>query len=603
MYFCVAMMKMNEKKSTQFYSTIPLAQTIVLFCQAKNIQHIVISPGSRNAPLTKDFTTNPYFTTYSIVDERAAAFFALGIAQQIKQPVAVVCTSGSALLNYYPAVAEAYYSDIPLVVLSADRMPHRIDIGDGQTIRQTEVFEPHLEAAAYLMPDVSHATQTLLDHPSQRILPSSATKAEVVEQQKSIQQKNEIEINRVLNTALSAKGPVHLNIPFEEPLYETTTDRIELSNCRADASVAEEVSLVGYIDKWNLVKKKMILVGVLPPNSLEQAIVDYLAADPSVTVLTETTSNLSHHSFIQSIDTFIAPLEKSGESLSSFQPELLLTFGGMIVSKKIKNFLRLNPPKTHWHVDEKKAYDTFYCLTKHLPIAPNSFFLALRDKGHDYVQSDYCVRFLAQYNKQRLSGIDYLKKIPFSDLKAFDTIFKQLPKDLYLHLANSSTIRYAQLFQLPPLKGVFCNRGTSGIDGSTSTAMGAAWVNDAPTVFITGDLSFFYDANGLWNNYLKPTTRIIVINNSGGGIFRILPGEKDTPTYDTYFETVQKRSAKHLCALNGIGYSSTSNSFGLNLKLRRFFRASNRPQLLEIFTPRKINDAILLNYFGSMQGE
>ena len=283
------MTKMNVKKRTQFYSSIPLAQTVVLFCKAKNIQHIVISPGSRNAPLTKDFTTNSFFTTYSIVDERAAAFFALGIAQQIRQPVAVVCTSGSALLNYYPAVAEAYYSDIPLVVLSADRMPHRIDIGDGQTIRQTKVFEPHLEAAAYLHPDVAHATQTLLDHPSQRLLPSNASKEDVVARQKAIQQENEIEINRVLNVAISAQGPVHLNIPFEEPLYETTTRRIELSQCNALAVHKKEEPLEAFVEEWNSIKKKMILVGVLPPNSLEQSVVEYLAADPSVTVLTETT--------------------------------------------------------------------------------------------------------------------------------------------------------------------------------------------------------------------------------------------------------------------------------------------------------------------------
>ena len=275
----------------------------------------------------------------------------------------------------------------------------------------------------------------------------------------------------------------------------------------------------------------------------------------------------------------------------------------MIVSKKIKNFLRKNPPKKHWHVDEKKAYDTFYCLSHHLPISPQAFFFALKSKQAEYVQSDYCASFLAQYNKHRLAGIDYLKQIPFSDLKAFDLLFKALPAAVYLHLANSSTIRYAQLFQLPPLKGVFCNRGTSGIDGSTSTAMGAAWVNDAPTVFVTGDLSFFYDANGLWHNYMKPTTRIIVINNSGGGIFRILPGEKDTPTYDTYFETVQQRSVKKLCQLNNIGYQSASSALGLRLGLKRFFRSSHRPQLLEIKTPRKVNDTILLNYFSSMQGE
>ncbi len=597
------MTKKNEKINAELYSSIPLAQTIVLFCQAKNIQHIIISPGSRNAPLTKGFTNNSFFKTYSIVDERAAAFFALGIAQQTKQAVAVVCTSGSALLNYYPAVAEAFYSDIPLVVLSADRMPHRIDIGDGQTIRQPHVFEPHLEDAAYLLPDVSHATTTLVDHPTQTLLKKGTTKEAVLSRQLEIQQQNEVNINRVLNSAIDASGPVHLNIPFEEPLYETTKKSIVLSQNTPLSKEVMTQELDGFIDQWNSVKKKMILVGVLAPNSLDQSIVDYLASDPSVTVLTEATSNLSHHTFIQSIDTFIAPLEKSGNSLSAYQPELLLTLGGMIVSKKIKNFLRQNPPKAHWHLDEKKAYDTFYCLTNHISIAPLNFFEALKQKQPTYVKSDYCTHFLAQYNKHRLLGVDYLKKIPFSDLKAFALIFKQLPKDIYLQLANSSTIRYAQLFKLPPLKGVFCNRGTSGIDGSTSTAMGAAWVNDAPTVFITGDLSFFYDANGLWNDYLKPTTRIIVINNSGGGIFRILPGEKDTITYDTYFETVQQRSAKKLCQLNGIGYLSASSSLGLSLQLKRFFRPSSRPQLLEITTPRTINDTVLLNYFSSMQGE
>src|SRR6056300_561354 len=146
------------------YPSIPLAQTVVRLCEDAGIERIVICAGSRNAPLTNGFVSLPFFKTYSIVDERAAAFFALGMAQQLKKPVALVCTSGSALLNFYPAVAEAYYSDIPLVILSADRMPHRIDIGDGQTIRQKNVFSPHIEDAAYLLPDVSHATATLLDH-------------------------------------------------------------------------------------------------------------------------------------------------------------------------------------------------------------------------------------------------------------------------------------------------------------------------------------------------------------------------------------------------------------------------------------------------------
>ena len=302
------MTKMNEINVEQLYPSIPLAQTIVQFCAVKKIQHIVISPGSRNAPLTKGFTSDPFFKTYSIVDERAAAFFALGIAQQIHQPVAVVCTSGSALLNYYPAVAEAFYSDIPLVVLSADRMPHRIDIGDGQTIRQTQVFEPHLEAAAYLTPDVAHATATLLAHPSQNLLPKEANEQQIKSRQIELQQENEKSINQVLNTAIENCGPVHLNIPLEEPLYDTTTSQLSLQHCYAFNPQEASLDLSPFLTQWHKADKKMILVGVLVPNSLEEKIVDFLAADPSVTVLTERTSHLSHYTFIQSIDTFIAPL-------------------------------------------------------------------------------------------------------------------------------------------------------------------------------------------------------------------------------------------------------------------------------------------------------
>jgi len=597
------MTKMTENHAVQTYSSIPLAQTMVQFCRLKNLQHIVISPGSRNAPLTKGFTSDAYFKTYSIVDERSAAFFALGIAQQLKQPVAVVCTSGSALLNYYPAVAEAYYSDIPLVVLSADRMPHRIDIGDGQTIRQTQVFEPHLEDAAYLTPDVSHATATLLAHPTQNLLDPKATTAAIETRQKEIQRENEIAIDRVLNTALTKRGPVHLNLPFEEPLYNTTSTPLQLSHFSAISEEEENFTIEKYAERWHSSKKKMLLVGVLPPNSLATSLIEFLAADPSVTVLTETTSNLQHYTFIQSIDTFIAPLEQSKLDLTEYQPDLLVTFGGMIVSKKIKAFLRSYSPKTHWHIDTKKAYDTFYCLSDHIKTTAANFFTALQADGKDYVQSNYCSHFLAQFNNHRLQGLDYLKKIPFSDLKAFELICKALPDKIHLQLANSSTIRYSQLFSLPKQSEVYCNRGTSGIDGSTSTAIGGAWVHSLPTVFITGDLSFFYDANALWNAYLKPTTRIIVINNHGGGIFRILPGEKDTPAYDTYFETVQQRSAKQVCRDHDIGYRKASSSLGLQWKLKRFFKPSDRPQLLEIFTPRKLNDKILLNYFKMMQVE
>ena len=586
----------------QSFSEIPLAQTVVKFCEIKRINHIVISPGSRNAPLNLGFTNNDNFITYSIVDERSAAFFALGLAQQLKHPVAVVCTSGSALLNYYPAVSEAFYSDIPLVVISADRLPHRIDVGDGQTIRQSEVFEPHLEAAAYLTPDVSHASKTLLENPSQKLVAQYASESDLMHKQVEIQRSNEQKLDSVLNKAILNSGPVHINVPLEEPLYGTTSKELIPQFISDPEPNQTEINLDSYVTQWNSAAKKIILVGVLPPNSITDKILETWALDPSVIVLTEKTSNLKHSRFVDAIDSLIAPLEQNGESaFEEIQPDLLITLGGMVVSKKVKNFLRKFPPKQHWHINSKKAYNTYYVLSDHVKLDPQEFFDYLFSKPNTPIESSFNSAVHSIYSRNLLKGLAYLKTIPFSDLLAFKIIFNSIPKKLHLQLANSSTIRYAQLFDLPKNVSVYCNRGTSGIDGSTSTAVGAAYKTELQTLLITGDLSFFYDCNALWNTYWKSNFRVIIINNQGGGIFRILPGKKDTPLYDKYYETVHNRNAKDLSKSFGLGYSSVYSGWRLKLKLKSFFKPSDRPQILEIFTPRKINDKVLLNYFKAMQ--
>src|SRR5690554_5350107 len=326
------------------FSSIPLAQTISQLCLAKDIRHIVICPGSRNAPLTISFTEHYAFTTYSIVDERSAAFFALGMAQQLKHPVAVICTSGSAVLNFYPAVAEAFYSDIPLVVISADRPADKIDIGDGQTIRQENVFANHILYSANL---------------------------QMGEEQQVF---NETQINVALNAAIELNGPVHINAPFEEPLYVTREDltvrpqhvparRLPKST---DQRFEKEAKL------WNSASKKLIVVGVFPHESLPNEVIHFLGNLPDVLVFTETTSNLHHPNFISCIDQLITSL--SEEEFKELQPNILLTMGGMVVSKRIKAFLRKFKPETHWHVDEKKAYDTYGCLTEHFKMSAKSFF-------------------------------------------------------------------------------------------------------------------------------------------------------------------------------------------------------------------------------------
>jgi len=548
------------------YPKIPLAQSILEICQQKGVQHIVISPGSRNAPLTIGFTNNPFFKCYSIADERCAAFFALGIAQQIKMPVAVVCTSGSALLNYYPAIAEAFYSQIPLVVISADRPQNRIDIGDGQTIRQENVFANHSLYNANLQENVST--------------------------------ENDNHIQMALHVAITKKGPVHINAPFEEPLYETVSE-LQVQPEIVDFNTESKSFSLGNstIETWNKATKKLVLVGELFPNSLQQKYLDALANDPSVVVLTEKTSNLHHPTFIDQIDTLITPF--TDEDFKAFQPEILLTFGGMVVSKRIKAFLRKYKPTHHWHVDELRAYDTFGALTNHFGTKINTFLSQLLTE--ETIESSYQSSIATIWKDRVAKHQEYTAKIPFSDFKVFDFICQNVPKNSQLQVSNSSAIRYLQLFDLDKSIQVFCNRGTSGIDGSTSTAIGAALTSDLPTMLITGDISFLYDSNALWNNYIPKNFKIILLNNSGGGIFRILPGHQETETFNTYFETSHQLNALHLAKMYGFDYYTATDEDSLKTSYKSFLNQNNKPCILEIFTPEKSNNKILLDFFEALK--
>lgn len=549
------------------YPKIPLAQSIIEILRAKGITTIIISPGSRNAPLTIGFASHPDFTCYSIADERSAAFFAVGMAQQIKKPVAVVCTSGSALLNYYPAFAEAFYSQIPFVVISADRPQSKIDIGDGQTIRQENVFANHSLFNANLTENASD--------------------------------ENDFLINEAINTAFAKKGPVHINAPFEEPLYETvselTVEPKVISTTTKDFIYDEPIS--EYANIWNTSKKKLVLVGVNEPNAVEQKFLDKLANDPSVVVMIETTSNLHHPKFINTIDSIITPF--THEDFLDFQPEILVTFGGMIVSKRIKAFLRKYKPNHHWHIDDLRAYDTFDCLTKHFEVQPNlffqSFFMLTETVESNYNQYAQDIKALRQKR-----SLDYLAKIPFTDFKVFEKVIPALPKNSQLQISNSSPIRYAQLFDIEKSIEVFSNRGTSGIDGSTSTAIGAAVASKKPNVFIAGDIGFLYDSNSLWNNYIPKNFKIILINNGGGGIFRILPGHDETPVFNTFFETSHCLTAEHLCKMYGLNYLTASTETTLEESLKAMFSNDEKPTLLEVFTPTLENDKVLLQYFREL---
>jgi 2-succinyl-5-enolpyruvyl-6-hydroxy-3-cyclohexene-1-carboxylate synthase len=548
------------------YPKKELAQIIISACRQFEIQTVIISPGSRNAPLTIGFTNHDDFEAISIVDERCAAFFALGIAQQTQKPVAIICTSGSALLNYYPAIAEAYYSQIPLVVISADRPKHLIDIGDGQTIRQENVFHNHILHSANLREDDSES--------------------------------NIRSLVKAFSLLTHVKGPIHINAPFDEPLYETVPKMKEFEIHIEESHPVDTIDYKGLANQWNSAKKKMILVGVHYPDTKLEILLDKVADDPSVLVLTETTSNLHNQRFINSIDNLIFNLTE--EEFASLQPDILLTFGGLVVSKKIKRFLRDYQPKEHWHVNELRAFDTYHALTKHLKIDSYSFFAQFSALVHYEEESNYESKWNGYRNHTYEKHVDFLKNAPYSDFKIFEKILETIPDNREVQFSNSSIIRYSQLFPMNKTLTVFCNRGTSGIDGSTSTAIGAAYVSKNPTTFVTGDLSFFYDSNALWNAHIPKNFRIIIINNSGGGIFKIIPGPGTTESLK-YFEAPHNLTAEHLCKMYGFEYHTAEDLESLNKGLQGFYEESSQPKLIEIFTPSDQNDKVLKEYINHIR--
>jgi 2-succinyl-5-enolpyruvyl-6-hydroxy-3-cyclohexene-1-carboxylate synthase len=549
--------------------SIKSAQQISQLFKLKGIKNIVITPGSRNAPLTIAFTEDEYFNCYSLVDERSAAFFAMGISQQNMQPTAVVGTSGSALLNYYPAVAEAYYSKIPLIVVSADRPLEWIDQSDGQTIRQSNALEKHTLKSVTLN---KHDDADSLWYNSRLI-------------------------NEALNSAIEKRGPVHINVPFSEPLYSysnsTNSDEksfvknIQIVQRRSQLEVAE---LEKYAQKWNSSTKKLILVGSNKIDKQLQIQLDRLSKDDSVLILTETTSNVFNDEFISNIDLLISDF--NSKQRDEFAPEILLTVGQNIVSKRIKALLRSYSIE-HWHIgDAVDSPDTYKNLTAVFDVDSDMFFSQLFFLHKDN-KSDYKSKFLDIYTQKCKLRDQFMQNAGFSDLSIFAHISSNTDSYIQIQSANSSVVRYFQLFNLKNKNEFYCNRGTSGIEGSTSTAIGAAVANSKKTLLVSGDLSFLYDSNGLWNDYIPNNFKLIVINNSGGSIFKIIPGPSSTPAFDTYFRAKHQHTAKNIAEHFSFDYNVACTMDDFKVKFDEFLTNDNKPQLLEVDTSKVENEEIL----------
>jgi 2-succinyl-5-enolpyruvyl-6-hydroxy-3-cyclohexene-1-carboxylate synthase len=548
---------------------------IAELCARHGIHQAIVCPGSRCAPLTLAFSRHKEITCRTISDERSAAFIALGIAQQTKKPVVLVCTSGSATYNFAPAIAEASLQEIPLLVLTADRPKEWIDQWDGQTIRQTNLYGSHVKKSYELPEDYSHPDSVWY-------------------------------INRVTNEAIALsqefpKGPVHINVPLREPLYPAADEKITFTKNIRSITVSQPKLVLSESDKKTLLQtlsratKVLLIAGQQEYNAgLAKAVSKFCKANQVVLVGDVISNFHSLPNTVRYADVFLSACSESINK--SLKPDLVITFGKSVISKNLKQFLRSHAPAQHWHIQPSGiTADTFQSLTQVIHCDPQSVFENLSESSK-IVKTDllkkkgYLQRWNAEEDRTENSTEEYFSDTQFSELSILKRIISSLPERCNLHVANSMSVRYANLIGLTERNSdvhVYANRGASGIDGCTSTAVGHAMSSNVPNILITGDIAFFYDRNAFWHNYNIPNFHVVVINNGGGIIFNLIDGPDQLQEKDKYFITDQKLSAINLANEFGFQYLKLDSNKKIKTTLKEFLSFGKKLKILEILSDQQ----------------
>jgi 2-succinyl-5-enolpyruvyl-6-hydroxy-3-cyclohexene-1-carboxylate synthase len=559
----------------------PLVDQLVQICAARGVHDWILAPGSRSAPLTVALTRHHQMRCRLIFDERSAAYVALGLAQQMRTPVGLVCTSGTAAVNFAPAVVEAFYQGVPLLVLTADRPPEWIDQQDNQAIHQNNLYAPHVRAS-YTLPldDGKPDTRWFVS----RVIANAIDLAQSWE-----------------------PGPVHINVPLREPLYTPAPARAPSPSASlvplrtlASRPQLDESAWQELLAQWRAASRKLIVAGMHPTDPCLHTALHALAADHSVAVFADVTANLHALPFaLAHADAILGT--RAAAVLDRLRPDLVINFGGQVTSKNIKTLLRSRTPQALWHVRPSiVAPDTYQALTHVVPMAAPKFFsqLAARLGQPEHANGDTTYQATwRMLDEQAATILDRLAaEGPLNEFAAVHHVLGALPPGSLLQAGNSMPVRYINLVGIQPghfPAQVNGNRGTSGIDGTVSTAVGAALATMALTTLIVGDLGFFYDRNGLWHRHLPSNLRIIVLNNHGGGIFDIIegPNQLERERQETYFLTPQPLSARRTAEDHGLRYLHAGSSDELTHVLPEFFAGDGGPALLEIETDMTTNTA------------
>ena len=560
-------------RGMQMSSSHPAAAVLAVVLAEQGVRHAVVSPGSRNAPLVLALHHHPDIDVRVSIDERAAAHHALGLALATWTPVPVVCTSGTAALNHGPALAEAFHARIPLLSITADRPAEVIGRGHGQTLNQAGVHAPHT---------VHH---DVLDESAMDV-DTLAAKA-----------------RHAMRQALhggpgQSAGPVHLNVPFEEPLYDLAPAITLPSPVQP-----EQDSTVDHADleipdtlRAALDGGKVLVVAGPRPAAVHRT--PHATLEVNLPCLAERGACVEGPLVMHGGERLL----HDGQWPEALKPEAVITLGLPPMSKVLRAALAGVP---QWHVGtdlegEGSGWDIWATLQGEVPASVLST-PAMAHAKQTWGQA-----------KDLLQDVLTAQKPEWSDLSAWNTLVdtwrswdaETRPKAL--HVANSASARYAQWSELGEALGpdaVFhANRGVAGIDGCTSTALGWAAATGTSTWLVTGDVAFHYDANALLTDPMTPELRIVVMNNGGGGIFRWLPGTKHPDLFERHFETPPNRTVEAQARALGATHFLASNEVELREALSNVLRAPG-PTVLEVKTPSAQSATVLTDYLAAFRRE
>jgi 2-succinyl-5-enolpyruvyl-6-hydroxy-3-cyclohexene-1-carboxylate synthase len=496
--------------------------------KAHGLEHVVVSPGSRNAPLIAAFLRVEGFTLVSATDERSAAFIALGISEATSKAAAVICTSGTAVLNLYPGICEAYYQRIPLLVLTADRPAENIDKWDGQTIHQKNIFEKHI-GAQYETPQNLH-----------------------IDQLAAVQ---ELCASAMLSTMEPHGAPVHINIPIAEPIYEGIDAPLEpMPEIQSAVGSTKNIENVPLPEVISHSKRILIIAGQMQPDAELQKGVGMLGL--KIPIVADITSNLHNVVGLQYLDSLLT------QAAPNFLPEVLVTIGMSVISKPLKKWVRDHKPAAHFHIAASGwVGDLFDTQPEVVRTNPSDFLHQMLSLQPD---PEYRVQWV---HGCREAKSNYAANTEFSLVR---NILSEATEETAIQLGNSMPVRWANVDTTSKAGSIWSNRGTSGIDGSLSTAVGFALGNpNQKVVCILGDISFLYDVHGLWCDPLPHNLKIVVINNGMGAIFDHIDGPNRLPALRKYVHTPHQNTLELLAQHYKVPYTFTTDLHEVNAVVKQ----------------------------------